>query len=155
MAEKTDKSVIEKIQDICSKIEGYTFVFGAEHMKNIIADKPKLPCVYLEEYREGMYNTGSYQQILPFKDTRIEVYFINTIDASSFTVERLAFAREKARNVLEKTGVFKFMEKFNEATLVGDFKSVSDWKFYIPKPLFDENNEVSIMLQINCEEEGC
>lgn len=155
MSEEIYESVVEKIQNICSAIDGYSFVFGAERMTEVISDPTKLPCIYLEEYRSGQYNTGSYQQMIPYKNTVMDIYFINTVDPLGVTPDRLAYVREEARNVIENTGVRVFMEKFSQASILGNIKNVTDWKFYIPKPRFDETKEVSIMLQINCSESCC
>ena len=122
MSQENYVSAVDIIKNVCSSIEGYTFVFGAEKLPSVLADRSKLPCVYLDEYRAGWYNTGNYGSIIPYKNTVMDLYFIYRIDPSDILPERLVDARENARDVLEDTGVRVFMEKFNAESVRRNYK---------------------------------
>ena len=131
-------TILEAIRAICEQIPGYTFRFDERAMFNVNADNQPFPCIFFEEYREGIYLT----KYMFKKSTRAELYF-----SKLCLMENDATERETLRETIEVEAVRPFIKLYNESLL---FEKVSSWKFYTPPPRFDAN-EVSVMLQWDAE----
>jgi hypothetical protein len=136
-------SLLEHIQELCRKIEAYSFVFENKAMFNACADNISFPCIFFEEYREGSYRTQYYFE----KITRIQLSFCKLCAMHAKAAER-----EALRESIENEAVKPFISLFNANKHI--FDKVSEWKFYTPAPRFDVN-EVSIMLQFDLKSIQC
>lgn len=127
--------MLDRIQQLCSQIGGYSFHFDSRAAMNVTADSSVFPLIFFEEYREGSYQTKSFFE----KTTLVELYFCKLCQMHNEGIER-----ERIREEIEAEAVRPFIRLFNASPNL--FSPVSEWRFYTPPPRFDAN-EVSIMLQ--------
>ena len=127
--------MLERIQQLCSQIGGYSFHFDNRAAMNVTADSSVFPLIFFEEYREGSYQTKSFFE----KTTLVELYFCKLCQMHNEGIER-----ERIREEIEAEAVRLFIRLFNASPNL--FTPVNEWRFYTPPPRFDAN-EVSIMLQ--------
>lgn len=113
----------------------YGFIFEERKMFNVVADNTLMPCVFLEEYRDGRYNVKFGIK----KHTTVQLSFMKLCPFDGDAIDR-----EAQRNTIEVEAVIPFIESFNNLRPFQE--ELQEFKFFTPPPRFD-TNEVSIMLQ--------
>lgn len=144
------KTLIESILDGNNQ-PLYSIEYEETKMMNLKADEKSLDArfAYIEEFIQGSYTRaklqyGGWGQTQ--KITQVQIYFCRFGELQSSAMDRDAI-----RSQIESEIVLPFMNKYNDA---GIFDRVDNWKFYTPLPRFDAN-EVSVMLQFNCNQNMC
>lgn len=124
----------------------YRVMYQESAMMNIKADQLKETAsyVHIEEFRRGSYVESRFGPLQ--KQMTIQIYF------SKFTpMQNDAIEREKLRHIIELEIVQPFIREYKKSA---SFVPVTTWTVNYPMPRFDAN-EVSVMLEFNCQSNIC
>jgi len=130
---------LEEHKENPDKEVSYIIHYDDKYMMNKKADdlRRSQSFIYIEEFVQGSYNKGKYNN--GTKSIRTQIYFCKFIE-----MHNEAINRQKLRSIIETEIVVPFIKAYENK-----YGEVQQWKFYYPLPRWD-GNEVSVLLEFDC-----